>query len=315
MSYFKYLPNVYIRDRSQVNGNHPFQLTKNIFRRIKIRDDLQGALLGFVQYEIGEGERPDQIANVLYGDPGLDWVVLLCNNIINVYDDWPMTREQLYAHVLNKYGSVDKVSHYETYEIKTTDGIKVLDEGLIVNESFQFIRPDGTVVPKADSRKPVTYYELEAAENEKKRNIFLLREGYVNDFVKEFKKLAAYLPHGEMDVDGNKKTPTTLAEEFIGITNYRKPSQSTASTGSASGSGSSTALISSGGSGGGTSTGATIVEDTTTTVSTTPSTSTTYGSTSSTSSSSSSSSSSSGSSGSSSGSSGSSGSGGSGGGY
>lgn len=168
MSYFKYLPNVYIRDRAQINGNHPYQLTKNIFRRIKIRDDLQGALLGFVQYEIGEGERPDQIANVLYGDPGLDWVVLLCNNIINVYDDWPMTREQLYSHVLNKYGSVDKVSHYETYEIKTTDGIKVLDEGLIVNESFQFIRPDGTIVPKADSRKPVTYYELEAAENERR---------------------------------------------------------------------------------------------------------------------------------------------------
>ena len=61
-------------------------------------------------------------------------------------------REQLYGHVMNKYGSVDKVSHYETYEIKTTDGIKVLDEGLVVNESFQFIRPDGTTVPKADSR-------------------------------------------------------------------------------------------------------------------------------------------------------------------
>ena len=89
-------------------------------------------------------------------------------------------------------------------------------------------------------------------KNEEKRNIYLLREDYVTDFINEFKKLAKYLPHAEVDDQGNKKTQTSIAEEFIGISTYRKPSQSTASTGSAQGGGSSTALISSGASTAGT---------------------------------------------------------------
>ena len=52
MSYFRYLPKVYVRNRTIQNGVHPYELTVNIFRRIKIRDELQGGLLGFTQYEI-----------------------------------------------------------------------------------------------------------------------------------------------------------------------------------------------------------------------------------------------------------------------
>lgn len=260
MAYFRYLPKVYVRNRTVVDGNHPYQLTTNIFRRIKIKDDLQGALLGFEQYEIGEGERPDQVAYKFYGDSGLDWVPLIVNNIVNVYEDWPMTRYDLYDYVENKYGSVEGTHHYETYPIYSTAGELLVPEGIEVNESYQYLRPDGSVVPKDQSRKAVTNYEYEHANNEQKRNIWMLREAYVTDFVKEFRKLSAYLPNAEIDEQGNKKTPTSLAEEFIGITNYRKPSQSTASTGSASGSGSSTALIASGGGTAGT--GATVTQTT-----------------------------------------------------
>ena len=62
MAYFKYLPKVYVRNKTRVDGFQPYQLAVNIFRRIKIRDELQGALLGFIQYEFGENERPDQVA-------------------------------------------------------------------------------------------------------------------------------------------------------------------------------------------------------------------------------------------------------------
>ena len=84
MAYFKYLPKVYVRNRTIQEGNHPYQLTRNIFRRIKIKDHLLGSLLGFTQYSIGEGERPDQVARKFYGDSGLDWMVLIINNIINI---------------------------------------------------------------------------------------------------------------------------------------------------------------------------------------------------------------------------------------
>ena len=120
MAYFKYLPKVYVRNKTRVDGGQPYELAVNIFRRIKIRDDLQGSLLGFIQYEIQDGTRPDQIAYEVYRDAGLDWVILLVNNIINVNEDWPMNREDLYGYVQDKYGSVEGVKHYETCLLYTS---------------------------------------------------------------------------------------------------------------------------------------------------------------------------------------------------
>lgn len=245
MAYFKYLPKVYIRNKSAIAGQQPYELAVNIFRRIKIRDSLQGALLGFTQLEVPEGARPDQIAYDYYKDPGLDWVVLLVNNIININQDWPMNREELRAYVQDKYDSIEGIKHYETKEQKLPDGTILLPEGLQVDEEFQYVKADGSIVPKSESRSPVTYYQYESSINEMKRNIYLLRPLYINDFIAEFKALCQYLPHAEVDESGNKKTPVTLAEEFIGLPRYNKPRQSSASTGSASGGGSSTALITS----------------------------------------------------------------------
>ena len=244
MAYFKYLPKVFVRNKTRVNGSQPYELSVNIFRRIKIRDDLQGSLLGFTQYEIQDGTRPDQVAYEIYKDAGLDWVILLINNIINVNEDWPMNREDLYNYVLDKYGSIEGVKHYETKEYKSPSlDLVLLPGGITVSESYQYTKPDGTILPKSESRSSVSYYSYEAAINDTKRNIYLLRPQYLNDFIAEFKKLARYLPNIELDSSNNKKTQGSLAEEFIGLPKYNRPRQSTASTGSASGGGSSTALI------------------------------------------------------------------------
>ena len=153
MAYFKYLPKVYVRQKSRINGVQPYELAVNIFRRIKIRDSLQGALLGFIQYEITEGQRPDQIAYEYYNDPGLDWIVLLVNNIINVNEDWPLTRDDLREYVSNKYGSIEGIKHYETNEyIDPATGMRLMPEGLIVPEDFHITKANGDIVPKSVSR-------------------------------------------------------------------------------------------------------------------------------------------------------------------
>ena len=283
MAYFKYLPKVYIRNKAALAGQQPYELAVNIFRRIKIRDSLQGALLGFTQLEIPEGVRPDQIAYDYYKDPGLDWVVLLVNNIINVNQDWPMNREELRHYVQDKYDSIEGIRHYETKEQKLPDGTILLPEGLVVDEEFQYVKADGSIVPKSESRSPVSYYQYESNINELKRNIYLLRPLYINDFIAEFKALCQYLPHAEVDESGNKKTPVTLAEEFIGLPRYNKPRQSSASTGSASGGGSSTALITSTGTSAaavGTAGTAAVITTTSSTATTSTSTSTSTSSTS-----------------------------------
>ena len=49
--------------------------------------------------------RPDMVAQRLYDDPELDWVILSTNNIINIRDQWPLEHNDLHEYMLDKYGS------------------------------------------------------------------------------------------------------------------------------------------------------------------------------------------------------------------
>ena len=169
--YFSYLPNVKVRVSSfRRNNVEPFVAAKNIFRRVKIRDKVQDSILGFEQYSVGNNERPDQVANELYGDPELDWVVLLCNNIINIYNEWPMSEQELYAYVASRYADVKGVHHYETMEIKGDNGEILLEAGKVVNSTFKYVTSDNiTVVP---SRIPISNYDHERALNDEKNLIY-----------------------------------------------------------------------------------------------------------------------------------------------
>ena len=96
MSYFRELPNIFYQSQSKDrNSSNDYVLVKNLFRRTKLRDDLQSAVTIFDKYQVGHGERPDTIAEQLYGDSGLDWVVMMTANIINVRDQWPLSDSEL----------------------------------------------------------------------------------------------------------------------------------------------------------------------------------------------------------------------------
>ena len=120
MSYFSYLPDVKVRVSSFRNNNvEPFVVAKNIFRRCKLVEDIQDALLGFQQYTIMNNQRPDQVAFEIYGDAEQDWVIFLCNNITNMYNDWPLSERELTDYVKTRYsGRLNDIHHYETNEIR-----------------------------------------------------------------------------------------------------------------------------------------------------------------------------------------------------
>ena len=87
MGYFRELPNLeYQNFLSDSISSQSYLEVKNLFRRNKIRDDLQDVFTLFDKYEIREGARPDTIAEEIYGDADLDWVVLITAGIINVRD-------------------------------------------------------------------------------------------------------------------------------------------------------------------------------------------------------------------------------------
>jgi hypothetical protein len=140
MAYFRELPNLQIlnRTKNQVSNDETLVI-KNFFKRAKLREDIGSVVSAFEYYIITQDERPEQVAEKVYGDPELDWVILTCNNIINVQDQWPLNLDSFNKYMLEKYGSeeaYDDIHHYETISYLDSFGREVFPGGLIVDETF-----------------------------------------------------------------------------------------------------------------------------------------------------------------------------------
>ena len=214
-AYFSYLPDIYVGTGANSDRQQEYTIVKNIFRRVKAREDLAKYTEFFEQVSIEDGERPDQIAEKFYGDAELDWVVLLTNNIIDVYTQWPKSRRELEYYTKEKYDVLDGIHHYETREIKWGDRV-VVEEGTWVDDSFSYTKPDGITISGLNARFPVSNWEYEYYENELKRNIYVTLPNALEAFIDEFEDLLGYEPHDELDENGVKKTTISVAERFLG---------------------------------------------------------------------------------------------------
>ena len=134
MTYFRELPNLnYQSTFTDRSSSKDYVVVKNIFRRAKLRDDLKYVFTSLVDYYIKDGVRPDQVADDVYGDPELDWVVLTSANVINVRDEWPLDSREVYEYSLNKYGNdINQIRHYETTEVKDSN-----DDYFALNEAIK----------------------------------------------------------------------------------------------------------------------------------------------------------------------------------
>ena len=197
MSYFRELPNVeYQSFLSDAISSKEYLTVKNLFRRNKLRDDLQNVLTLFNKYEILEGARPDTVAEDFYGSADLDWVVLMTAGIINVRDEWPLSNYALYQYAEQKYGDqLSDVRYYETKEIKDSKGRLILPAGKVVDEDFVLnYSDDGNKVSVAgtDVRIGVSNWEYETIQNNKKSSIYLLKREYLQQFLNDMREIMIY---------------------------------------------------------------------------------------------------------------------------
>ena len=181
MSYFRELPNIkYPSFLSDKNSSLEFIDVKNFFRRVKLREDLQNTLTIFDKYEVPIGDRPDNVAEELYGSAELDWVVITCAGIINIRDEWPLNSTEIYDFSLRKYGTaLNDMRYYETKEIRDSEGHLVLPKGKRVHSNFTVKYYDnmlGTYVTKSgtDVRSGISNYVHETRLNDNKRFILSL---------------------------------------------------------------------------------------------------------------------------------------------
>ena len=150
MAYFNELPNLEVVSRfPNQTTNQDYVTIKNLWRRAKLREDIANAITAFNYYQIEGSERPDQIADKIYGDPELDWVILITNNITNLNEDWPLEGESFYNYLIDKYGSeeaLQEIHHTETVAQRDKYNRLVVPEGLIVDDVIQ--------VPKSFNTSP-----------------------------------------------------------------------------------------------------------------------------------------------------------------
>ena len=193
MGYFRELPNLrYPSFLKEKKSSLDYIEVKNLFRRIKLRDDLQSNFTIFNKYEIEEGMRPDTVAEEIYGSAEFDWIILTVAGILNVRNEWPLNNRDLYNYCLDKYDdSLNSVRFFETKEVKNADGKLILPKGKVVDSGFTIPNPDN-VSANLNPVVGISNYEYETRLNDEKRNIYVLREGYIQTFLNDIREIMTY---------------------------------------------------------------------------------------------------------------------------
>ena len=202
-SYFRQVPNFeYINRTADNKAISDYVEVKNLFKRAKLRDDIFSNLTFFTKYSIIGDERPDNVADKIYGDSTLDWVILLSNNIINVQTEWPLTQQSFYNFLIDKYDSeenLNQVHHYETIEVKNNLGVTIVPAGLTVAQNYSveyFDYSNDTQISTTNITTAITNHVYETKIEEKKRNIFILKPEYLNVIFNDLEDTMQYKKGG-----------------------------------------------------------------------------------------------------------------------
>ena len=186
--YFNKLPNFEYVSRLPNAKIGDYVTVKNFFKRGALEEDILDNLSFHTKYKIIGDDRPDNVAYNFYGNSELDWLVLTCNNIVNIQTEWPLLQNDFDRFLLDKYGSYEALNnthHYKTQEIKNSKDVVIVPGGVQCSSDYSVTYYDYNtgqekIVLSRDCTTAVTNYEYEAEIEDEKRNIFLLEPRYLN---------------------------------------------------------------------------------------------------------------------------------------
>lgn len=207
MGYFRELPDLlypsFMKDKT---SSLEYIKVKNMFRRVKLRDDLLNSFTMFDKFQIPEGSRPETVAEQIYGSPEFDWVVILTAGIINIRNEWPLSNSELYEYASEKYGTeLNATRFYETTEVKDSNKRLILPKGKVVDSNFTIPKP-GEPTATLNPVTGISNFEYEVRENDKKRGVYLLRQGYLQQFVNDMREIMVYGHSSQFLDEGTIKT-------------------------------------------------------------------------------------------------------------
>ena len=177
MTYFQYFPLMTYDAVGQGN----FKLVPHIIKRVKLRSGIRSGMFIFDNYDVKDGEKPEDIAFKWFGNSEYHWVILMTNNITDRYYEWPMSQPQFQEFIEDKYGvaDIDAIHHYEI----TTQSGRTTSNG--PNDYSHLVECNSD----EDGAVSVSNRGYEQRLQDKYRSIRLLSKKHLNQFVEEFEEL------------------------------------------------------------------------------------------------------------------------------
>ena len=168
-------------------------IATDISKRLLIKQLPGDPNLIYYDYQVKDGERPDIIAEKLYGDSRVDWIILMFNQIVDPYFQWVLSIRDFEQYIRQKYGSIAvaqaTVNRYE--KLIHASSTYLNDFGESVNIPARYVTVDKSTYDAlgATSRREVDAYTHEDNLNEARRTIKLLDEEFIGELMSTYRDL------------------------------------------------------------------------------------------------------------------------------
>jgi hypothetical protein len=222
-NFFNQLPNIIVGDPNSNSVPSNFVVTKNLFRRSKVIPEVLKNFTYFSKYTIPANVKPYQVSYDIYGSVEYEWILLIVNDITNVYNEWPLSDVEIKELIRTKYGfNQNNIKYWRTKEIKDNKGTIIVPKNLIVSDNYTYRLPNGEFIPKNELIEPVTYYDYEFELNESKRNIYILFPEYLERFITEYNQTIQYVKHEDLiATESNLKSSGNESYNRLGIDEFQ----------------------------------------------------------------------------------------------
>lgn len=167
MSYFANHPVIAYPFDTFRNGTE-LRVVKDIVLNVRFVKEIINGIQYFDEYDIPEGHRIEMVAEKLYGDPNLHWVLMLLNERYDYLNDFPVDEETLEKYVELKYGEGNRNQIHQLFGIPHYE-----------NEFGDIVTEDSPLAV------PITNYEYEFRVNESKRRIKVIDKSLITQVVRE----------------------------------------------------------------------------------------------------------------------------------
>lgn len=206
MSYFNSFPRIYYQFDDEL-----IKVYNDISTRAIPVEEILKYYSNLETYVIREGETPESIAYRLYDDTKLHWTIMLVNNILNMYTDWPLDEKTLTDKLVEEYRTDDSLTDDEVKEILYFKGTPENDYtgtvGSLTIRPYCMEDADGnyyslesyTITEDARGRSidaellpdltPVSHWDYHNRINDSKREIYVPTESVARKMNKELRAL------------------------------------------------------------------------------------------------------------------------------